>query len=245
MRIYFCASPKLKREEKGLVKLGEQTALPQNNYREVWVMSKNINTGFAILAVTLLLSSLSSSAPGVKLVTAAGSEKWQIHDMNRPQPPIVDPGAPSAQGLAGRPPSDAIVLFDGKDLSQWRSVKGGPAPWKVENGYMETVDGSGYIRSEKAFGDCQLHVDGERRYRHAAKVRVAATAGFTSWRSMRSRCSTLTRTRRIRMGRPAPFTGNIRRSSMHAGLPANGRPTTLFFAGRASTKMERSCTPPA
>jgi len=159
MRIYFCASPKLKREEKGLVKLGEQTALPQNNYREVWVMSKNINTGFAILAVTLLLSSLSSSATGVKLVTAAGSEKWQIHDMNRPQPPIVDPGAPSAQGLAGRPPSDAIVLFDGKDLSQWRSVKGGPAPWKVENGYMETVDGSGYIRSEKAFGDCQLHVE--------------------------------------------------------------------------------------
>ena len=91
-------------------------------------MSKNINTSFAILAVTLLLSSLFSFATGVKLVTAVGGEKWQIHDMNRPQPPIVDPGAPSAQGLAGRPPSDAVVLFDGKDLSQWRSVKRGPAP---------------------------------------------------------------------------------------------------------------------
>ena len=182
-------------------------------------MSKNINTGFAILAVTLLLSSLSSSATGVKLVTAAGSEKWQIHDMNRPQPPIVDPGAPSAQGLAGRPPSDAIVLFDGKDLSQWRSVKGGPAPWKVENGYMETVDGSGYIRSEKAFGDCQLHVE----WRAPLPARGEGQG----------------------RGNSGPFTDNIRRSSMHAGLPANGRPTTLFFAGRASTKMERSCTPPA
>jgi len=56
--------------------------------------------------------------------------------------------------------ADAIVLFDGKDLSQWRSRKtGGAAGWKVENGYMEVVPGMGDIYSDKVFYDHQLHVE--------------------------------------------------------------------------------------
>lgn len=78
---------------------------------------------------------------------------WEIHDMSRPAPPAVDPGG------AGRPPADAVVLFDGKDLSKWQAGKGGPAGWKVENGYMEVVKGSGGIRTAQGFGDCQLHVE--------------------------------------------------------------------------------------
>jgi hypothetical protein len=79
---------------------------------------------------------------------------WDVHDMNRPVPPVIDPGA------GGKPPSDAIVLFDGKDLSRWRSQKGGaPAAWKVENGYMEVVKGTGGIQTEQGFGDCQLHIE--------------------------------------------------------------------------------------
>ncbi|MDH7602874.1 MAG: DUF1080 domain-containing protein [Armatimonadota bacterium] len=54
-------------------------------------------------------------------------------------------------------PADAIVLFDGKDLSQWQSCDGGPAKWKVENGYM--VAGGGDICSKQLFKDCQLHVE--------------------------------------------------------------------------------------
>jgi len=56
-------------------------------------------------------------------------------------------------------PSDAAVLFDGRDLSQWTDEKGAPAKWKVENGYMEVVAKTGSIRTKKGFGDCQLHVE--------------------------------------------------------------------------------------
>ncbi|MCI0363844.1 MAG: DUF1080 domain-containing protein, partial [Phycisphaerales bacterium] len=63
--------------------------------------------------------------------------KWRVHDIKRPHPPIVTPGAEPSQ-----PPSDAIVLFDGKDLSRWASYgpgrarrQIGPAGWTVENGY--------------------------------------------------------------------------------------------------------------
>jgi hypothetical protein len=79
--------------------------------------------------------------------------KWKVHDFYRPQPQVVTPGA-----APGAPPSDAIVLFDGKDLSAWESVQGGPARWKVENGYVE-VNSTGSIRTKQPFGDCQLHLE--------------------------------------------------------------------------------------
>jgi hypothetical protein len=85
--------------------------------------------------------------------------KWQIHDLNRPVPPIIDPGTSSTQETPGRPPSDAVVLFDGKDLSKWQRKDGSPAQWKVENGYFEIVPKTGYIYTKEPFGDCQLHVE--------------------------------------------------------------------------------------
>jgi len=84
---------------------------------------------------------------------------YRVHDIARPQPRIVVPPTPSTQEAAGAPPSDAVVLFNGKDLSMWEGKNGGPAEWKVENGYMEVVPGTGVIKSKVAFGDCQLHVE--------------------------------------------------------------------------------------
>ncbi len=80
---------------------------------------------------------------------------WKIHDMNRPHPPKVK----SSIQLPVAPPSDAIVLFDGKDISKWRSKDGGPAKWVVKDGYMESTRGSGYVYSRDSFGDMQLHVE--------------------------------------------------------------------------------------
>ena len=87
-------------------------------------------------------------------------QQWGPNDRNRPEPPIITPGTASTQTRVGAPPSDAIVLFNGKDLSNWESVKdGGPPKWTVGNGYFATVPGSGYIRTKAAYGDCQLHVE--------------------------------------------------------------------------------------
>jgi hypothetical protein len=90
-------------------------------------------------------------------VTSVSAQKqWGIHDPNRPMPPIVNPG-PSGPPFSA--PADAVVLFDGTDLSQWVGSKGRAAGWKVKDGYMEVVPKSGSIRTVKGFGDCQLHVE--------------------------------------------------------------------------------------
>jgi len=56
-------------------------------------------------------------------------------------------------------PSDAVVLFDGTDLSAWEGEAGGAAPWKVADGAMTVVPGSGGIRSKQRFCDVQLHIE--------------------------------------------------------------------------------------
>jgi hypothetical protein len=84
---------------------------------------------------------------------------WTVHDGNRPQPKIVTPGAFSSPDQPGKPPSDAIVLFDGTDLSKWEDGKGNPIKWIINAGAMQVTPGSGEIRSKDQFGDCQLHVE--------------------------------------------------------------------------------------
>jgi hypothetical protein len=106
-----------------------------------------------------LLSFLALAALGCATAGAQAQSKWKPNDMNRPVPPVVDPGTPSTDATAGKPPADAIVLFDGKDLSKWSQKDGSPAKWKVGEGYFEVVRKSGYIYSRQAFGDCQLHVE--------------------------------------------------------------------------------------
>jgi hypothetical protein len=91
--------------------------------------------------------------------TAQVQTTWKIHDLNRPLPAVIDPGTSSTQDLPGRSPSDAVVLFDGKDLSSWVHKDGSAAKWKVENGYAEVAAKTGYIYTRDSFGDCQLHVE--------------------------------------------------------------------------------------
>ena len=57
------------------------------------------------------------------------------------------------------PPSDAIILFDGTDLSQWQRKNGKPAKWKIEDEYVEVKFLSGSIWTKESFGDVQLHVE--------------------------------------------------------------------------------------
>jgi hypothetical protein len=82
--------------------------------------------------------------------------KWHVHDPDRPQPPVVTPGAAFSQNAT--PPSDAEVLFNGTDLSKWQNSKGGDADWKVQDGYMEVTRGGG-IRTRDRWADFQLHVE--------------------------------------------------------------------------------------
>lgn len=88
---------------------------------------------------------------------------WAIHDMNRPQPPRVEPGTFSSQSQPGQPPSDAVVLFSGKEseISNWQADKtpAEPTKWVVKDGALQCVPGSGYIRTKDEWSDCQVHLE--------------------------------------------------------------------------------------
>ncbi len=113
----------------------------------------------SIAAISAALMAFAHPGASPSGAAQAGKE-WPIHDRNRPEPPVITPGDASRQQQPGRPPSDAIVLFDGKDLSQWQQTNGGgPAKWKVEKGYCEVAPKTGNIQTKRPFGNCQLHVE--------------------------------------------------------------------------------------
>lgn len=106
-----------------------------------------------------VIAAVAASALAILIAADDGLTRWKISDRNRPQPVVITPGTESTQDRAGRPPSDATVLFDGTDLAKWESNKGGPAQWKVENGAMVVAPGTGDIHTKEGFGDCQLHAE--------------------------------------------------------------------------------------
>jgi hypothetical protein len=75
------------------------------------------------------------------------TEVWE------PEPEVVTPGELTA------PPSDAIVLFDGTDFSNWEHENGEPVKWDLGDGAMTVKKKTGSIRTKQGFGDCQLHVE--------------------------------------------------------------------------------------
>jgi Domain of Unknown Function (DUF1080) len=113
-----------------------------------------------MLLFTAIVMALVSLAAGMRPYAAPQrAPQWGPNDRNRPEPPIITPGTASTQTQPGRPPSDAVVLFNGKDLSNWESLDGGPAKWSVGQGYFATLVGAGDIRTRDSYGDCQLHVE--------------------------------------------------------------------------------------
>jgi hypothetical protein len=84
-------------------------------------------------------------------------QRWKVHDIDRPKPAMVTPA-----DVPGGAPSDAVVLLNGKDLSQWTFAGKRNRPkvdWKLENGYMEVTPGGGDAMTKQAFGDMQLHLE--------------------------------------------------------------------------------------
>lgn len=112
-------------------------------------------SAFLLLATVSLATAQEKKPIGYQDTPIIPGTKWHVHDGERPQPPIVTPGE-----KLGDAPSDATVLFDGKDLSKWRKADGTDALWKVENGYAEVAPKSGDIFTRDEFGpDVQLHLE--------------------------------------------------------------------------------------
>ncbi|MBI1177462.1 DUF1080 domain-containing protein [bacterium] len=132
---------------------------------------------FGVLSLLVAGStSLLIAQNGVKKWTAEETEFW------KPEPPVVTPGNAATDSA----PSDAVVLFDGKDLDQW--VVAGtqkPAEWTVQDGVMKVNKKGGNIETKRRFKDYQLHlefripadIEGSSQGRGNSGVFLASTGG--------------------------------------------------------------------
>jgi len=111
-------------------------------------MTTDCFRGIACAAAALLMGNVPMSS--------LDAQGWPVHSMERPRPPVVTPG-PAGPPVA--PPSDAVVLFDGTSLGEWTRQGGGSAGWRVADGYLEVVGGTGSIETRRVLGDVQLHVE--------------------------------------------------------------------------------------
>lgn len=128
-----------------------------------------MNKIVSVLTAGLMVAGVSSGADPKKpnwgyTDTPKLPSGWCVHDIDRPQPEVVIPAE-----QIGQPPSDAIVLFDGTDLSNWEGTKQdnpkkkkynpkAEALWNVKNGYLECTP-TGSIKTRQKFGDCQFHIE--------------------------------------------------------------------------------------
>jgi hypothetical protein len=104
----------------------------------------------------LTAAALALAAASVAAAAPDSGKGWKVHDRARPRPAAV---TPPPQSLPLPPPSDAVVLFNGKGLSEWTGEQGGGARWKVDDGVLTIAPGTGGIATRRAFGDVQLHLE--------------------------------------------------------------------------------------
>lgn len=96
----------------------------------------------------------------VHYMTINGIMVHETDPAKQPQPTVVQSGTESTPTTPGQAPSDAIVLFDGTDLSNWTSTKAGEATkWQVVDGAMSPTKHSGFAQTKQEFGSCQLHLE--------------------------------------------------------------------------------------
>ena len=112
-------------------------------------------------AAVLGLAAMVAAQQGYRDTPILPGQKWHVHDPDRPHPHEITPA-----DTPGGPPSDAEILFDGKDLSKWAQRGRGAdrgktvdAKWKVNNGYFEVAPGSGDLFTRESFGDSQIHIE--------------------------------------------------------------------------------------
>jgi hypothetical protein len=103
------------------------------------------------LVRSLVLLAMTAGGAG-----AQPSTEWAIHAKDRPLPAVVAPGN---DGLPVKAPADAVVLFDGKDLSKWVHANGNAAGWTIGDGWFEVKAGAGNLLTRDSFGDAHLHVE--------------------------------------------------------------------------------------
>ena len=103
---------------------------------------------FTILFLTFMVGISTAQYKDRNALDPTVTETWE------PKPSKITPGSNT-----GDAPSDAVILFDGKNLEEWTSLDSSPAKWDVKDGAFTVKRGTGDIKTKKTFGDFQLHIE--------------------------------------------------------------------------------------
>ena len=117
-------------------------------------MRIGLGIGLALASAAMILDGCGPSAAASSQNPAPARGRPEDTEVWSPVPPVVRPGATNDQ-----PPSDAIVLFDGRNLDEWVAKDGSPAGWTVAGGVVTVNKSAGDIRTRRTFTDYQLHVE--------------------------------------------------------------------------------------
>jgi hypothetical protein len=123
--------------------------------RTALLLSAALLAVFALSTALFAQSPASASAQSPSQAAPLPGPKPADTEVWEPEPKIVSPGA-----TCGAPPSDAIILFDGKNLDEWVSAKDkSPAQWTVADGVMTVAKSAGNIETKRTFKNYQLHIE--------------------------------------------------------------------------------------
>lgn len=111
-----------------------------------------LKRGLTPVSIGIIAAALSYSAT---TMAEKAKEPWQLAEETEVWEPVPAVVSAPANGI----PSDAVVLFDGKNLSQWQGAESGEAKWKIVDGAMVVVPKTGDIKTKESFCDVQLHVE--------------------------------------------------------------------------------------
>ena len=168
------------------------------------------------------------------------NQPWKVHDAARPRPPKIT-------GVRnGAPPSDAVVLFNGKDLSHWFSVQNGQQvdpKWKLANGYFEILPNSGPLMTKEKFGDIQLHVEWMIPKGTGGAGQSAGNSGIEIMGRYEIQVLESAQNVTYADGQAASITASGRHLSTHPTRKASGIPTTLCLRLRSSRERNWSNPP--
>ena len=117
-----------------------------------------IKQRFLLMKTSLLFSSFLIMVGSIQAQSTAIEMKPEMTEFYEPVPAVVTLGKLAGNAFISAP-SDAIVLFDGKDLSKWKSKDGNAAKWDVKNGVFTVKKGTGDISTVDEFNDFQLHIE--------------------------------------------------------------------------------------
>jgi hypothetical protein len=129
---------------------------------------------------------------------------YHVHDPDRPAPKIVTPAEPDTTGKTDKAPTDAIVLFDGTNLRQWRT-----SDWKIEN--RDLIAASGNLTTKHPYGDCQLHIEWMAPNPPQGGIWDRGNNGVMLMACLKFRFTIHTPRSSIQMARRPRFTAKLRR----------------------------------